>query len=74
MSCFDRGKTLASEPVLRMTETKTIDLKLNGKPTRLQVDGDRLLLWVLRTDLNPTGTKFGCGEGFCGCCTVLVNN
>ena len=53
--------------------TDTISFKLNDKPTRLNVDGDRLLLWVLRTDLGLTGTKFGCGEGHCGCCTVLVN-
>jgi aerobic-type carbon monoxide dehydrogenase small subunit (CoxS/CutS family) len=52
---------------------ETINLKLNGKPTRLRVDGDRLLLWVLRSDLALTGTKCGCGEGFCGCCTVLIN-
>ena len=47
--------------------------KLNGKLVRLSVDGDRPLLWVLRTDLGLTGTKFGCGEGHCGSCTVLVN-
>jgi aerobic-type carbon monoxide dehydrogenase small subunit (CoxS/CutS family) len=40
----------------------------------LRVDSDRSLLWVLRTDLALTGTKFGCGEGHCGACTVLVNN
>ena len=50
-----------------------ISFKLNGKPVRLEVDGDRTLLWVLRTDLGLTGTKFGCGEGHCGCCTVLLN-
>jgi len=50
-----------------------IAFKLNGKPVRLDVDGDRLLLWVLRTDLGLTGTKFGCGEGHCGSCTVLEN-
>jgi len=51
----------------------TISFKLNDKPVRLKVDGARPLLWVLRTDLGLTGTKFGCGEGHCGCCTVLVN-
>jgi len=52
----------------------TISFTLNGKSTRLQVDGDRLLLWVLRADLGLTGPKYGCGEGHCGCCTVLVDN
>jgi len=40
----------------------------------LTLDGDRTLLWVLRTDLGLTGTKFGCGEGICGACSVLVDN
>ncbi len=53
--------------------TDTIAFKLNDKPVRLNVDGDRLLLWVLRTDLGLTGTKFGCGEGHCGACTVLLD-
>ncbi len=51
----------------------TIAFKLNDKPVRVSVDGDRLLLWVLRTELGLTGTKYGCGEGHCGACTVLVN-
>ena len=46
---------------------------LNGRPASLTVDSDRLLLWVLRTDLGLTGTKYGCGESFCGACTVIVN-
>jgi aerobic-type carbon monoxide dehydrogenase small subunit (CoxS/CutS family) len=54
--------------------TETISFRLNGKPTTLNVDGDRSLLWVLRTDLGLTGTKFGCGESLCGACTVVVNN
>jgi aerobic-type carbon monoxide dehydrogenase small subunit (CoxS/CutS family) len=51
---------------------ETIQFKLNGKPTRLQVDGDRALLWVLRADLGLTGAKYGCGEGLCGACTVML--
>jgi aerobic-type carbon monoxide dehydrogenase small subunit (CoxS/CutS family) len=54
--------------------TETINFKLNGKSTTLNVDGVRLLLWVLRTDLGLTGTKFGCGESLCGACTVVINN
>lgn len=50
-----------------------IRFTLNGKPVQLRQDGDRMLLWVLRTDLKLTGTKFGCGESLCGACTVLVD-
>lgn len=52
---------------------KTISFRLNGKPTTVTVDPDRLLLWVLRHDLGLTGTKYGCGEGLCGACTVIVD-
>ena len=50
-----------------------IQFKLNGKSIKLTIESDRMLLWVLRTDLGLTGTKYGCGESFCGACTVLVN-
>jgi aerobic-type carbon monoxide dehydrogenase small subunit (CoxS/CutS family) len=52
---------------------EAIPFKLNDKSLSLTVDGERMLLWVLRTDLGLTGSKYGCGEGFCGTCTVLVN-
>ena len=52
----------------------TIQFELNGKPTSLEVDGERKLLWVLRGDLGLTGTKFGCGESLCGACTVVVDD
>lgn len=56
-------------------ETKNvIRFTLNDKPVQMSVNEDRMLLWVLRTELGLTGAKFGCGEGFCGACTVLVNS
>ena len=53
---------------------ETINFKLNGKSTSITVDDERMLLWVLRTDLGLTGTKFGCGISACGACTVIVDN
>jgi len=53
---------------------ETIRFKLNRKPTVMTVDGERKLLWVLRSDLGLMGAKYGCGEGICGACTVLINN
>ena len=53
---------------------ETIKFTLNGKPASIEVEGDRKLLWVLRTDLGLTGTKFGCGMGLCGSCTVVIDN
>lgn len=52
---------------------ETIEFFVNSEPVRLTVDGDRKLLWVLRSDLGLTGTKYGCGLGYCGACTVLMD-
>ena len=53
---------------------ETISFTLNGKSVSVTTDGQRALLWVLRTDMGLTGTKFGCGQAICGACTVLVDN
>jgi len=50
-----------------------IRFALNGKAMSLEVDRERPLLWVLRSDLGLTGTKWGCLEGLCAACTVLVD-
>lgn len=49
------------------------NLTVNGKSVRVTADADTPLLWVLRDELGLTGTKFGCGMGLCGACTVHVN-
>lgn len=53
--------------------TRPVSFVLNGAACRVTVDDDRRLLWVLRTDLGLTGTKFGCGEAHCGACTVIID-
>jgi isoquinoline 1-oxidoreductase subunit alpha len=50
-----------------------ITITINGKPQRYDGDPDMPLLWLLRDELNLKGTKFGCGMGLCGACTVHVN-
>lgn len=50
-----------------------MELKVNGARFQISGDSSRPLLYVLREDLNLTGTKYGCGEGECGACTVLLD-
>jgi len=52
----------------------TIRFTVNGKATSVDTEPERLLLEVLREDLGLTGTKYGCGEGQCGACTVLLDD
>jgi len=50
-----------------------VNLNINGKEISVDAAPDKMLLWVLREDLDLTGAKYGCGEGQCGACTVLVD-
>jgi len=53
---------------------ETISFQLNGEKTDTLLDPTDTLLWVLRNHFGLTGTKYGCGMGFCGSCTVLIDN
>lgn len=50
-----------------------MDLRINGQTVKVDADGDTPLLWVIRDELNYTGTKYGCGMALCGACTVHVD-
>ncbi len=50
-----------------------LELQINGTKRRVETEPDRTLLSVLRDDLDMTGSKYGCGEGRCGACTVLID-
>jgi aerobic-type carbon monoxide dehydrogenase small subunit (CoxS/CutS family) len=51
-----------------------VKFELNGKQVEANPGQNQTLLWALRTQFNLTGTKYGCGEGSCGSCTVLIND
>ena len=53
---------------------KLIQFNLNGKETEITIDPTLTLVWVLRDQFGLTGTKYGCGIGVCGACTILLDN
>jgi aerobic-type carbon monoxide dehydrogenase small subunit (CoxS/CutS family) len=53
---------------------ENIGFHLNGEKTDVAIDPEQTLLWVIRNHFGLTGTKYGCGLGFCGSCTILVDN
>jgi len=53
---------------------KKVQFELNGKPVEATYTQNETLLWALRTQFNLTGTKYGCGMGYCGSCTVLMDD
>jgi aerobic-type carbon monoxide dehydrogenase small subunit (CoxS/CutS family) len=76
----EKGKMSPSASQLRIAEVKrkgimaeTISLNINGSKQSVAAVPDRTLLSVLRCELDLTGSKYGCGEGQCGACAVLVN-
>ena len=52
---------------------KSLELTINGQSVQVDVEEDMPLLWVLRDELNMTGTKFGCGVAACGACSVMLD-
>ena len=63
----------ATNATITIQVNTMVAFSLNGKPQSVAVDADTPLLWVIREHLKLTGTKFGCGAGLCGSCTVHID-
>ncbi len=59
---------------LELIMQEKITFTLNGKQVSVEMEESKILLWVLRTHFDLTGTKYGCGKGYCGACTVLIDD
>ncbi|HEY8011030.1 MAG TPA: (2Fe-2S)-binding protein [Rudaea sp.] len=68
-----RAAKPTAKPIAPVSADKSLPLRINGKAYFFDGDGDIPLLWYLRDVLRLTGTKFGCGIGVCGACTVLID-
>jgi aerobic-type carbon monoxide dehydrogenase small subunit (CoxS/CutS family) len=69
---FRTPHSALGEPSLKEKPMAAIELQVNGVKHRVEADPERSLLSVLRDDLDLTGSKYGCGEGRCGACTVVL--
>src|SRR5437867_8618212 len=74
LTCASRKRFRSSKYGETPEVTMAFNIKVNGIPHSVDVDGDTPLLWVLRDVLGLTGTKFGCGKALCGACTVLIDD
>jgi len=61
------------QQLMKSEETIMIKVKINGQERSWDGDPDLPLLWFIRDEIGLTGAKFGCGQAFCGACTVIVN-
>jgi isoquinoline 1-oxidoreductase subunit alpha len=69
-------RQMSAEGGINIRSTKvgaTMNINVNNKDVTVEAEGDTPLLWVIRDELNYTGTKFGCGKALCGACTVHVD-
>src|ERR1044071_9392053 len=67
------GSSTARDAIRWLREVLMLTLDINGKQLQVDVEPDTPLLWVLRDQLQLTGSKFGCGKALCGACTVHLN-
>src|SRR5712671_6675532 len=74
MRCRLRHQAMSLPPAAGVyNQMSILEFHVNGTRHRIETDPERTLLSVLRDDLDLTGSKYGCGEGRCGACTVLIN-